>query len=366
MKFDFIIVGAGFAGCVLAERITSQVDQKVLIIEQRNHIGGNTFDYYDENSILTQKYGPHILHTNDSRVWEYLSQFTEWNGYVHRVLANVNDIDIPLPINLETMEALHSRSYTSEELENYFNDNKIDITKPQNSRDVILSQVGEELYDLFFKNYTKKQWGVYPEQLSAQVTKRLPVRLNRDSRYFADKHQGLPRNGFTCMFDKMLDNENIHILLNTNYKDVLDSIEFEKLIFTGPIDDYFDCKFGKLPYRSLDFKFETHDLVQYQNAGVVNYPNDHDYTRITEFKYLYEQSNPKTRICFEYPKDEGDPYYPIPRAENEILYKKYKDEAEKLENTYFIGRLAQYKYMNMDQVVAIALDVFDKKIKIGL
>lgn len=360
MKSDFLIVGAGFAGCTFAEKVASQCNKKVLVVEQRSHIGGNTYDYYNDDGILIQKYGPHIFHTNSKEVWDYLCQFTEWNNYVHRVIAKVNGKEVYLPINLDTMERLYNRNFTPEELENYFSEHRIKIDEIRNSRDVVVSQVGEELYNLFFKNYTKKQWGVYPEELDAQVTKRLPVRFNRDTRYFTDTWQGIPKYGYTKMFEKMLDNKNIHILLNTDYKEIIESVKFDKLIFTGPIDYFFDYMYGKLPYRSLDFKFETLDTEKYQNAAVVNYPNDHDYTRITEFKHFYLQKHKQTTICYEYPKDEGDPYYPIPMPVCHEIYTKYKKNADKLENVYFIGRLAEYRYLNMDQVVSEALKLFER------
>jgi len=359
MKVDFLIVGAGFAGCTLAERIATQLGKKVLLVERRNHIGGNAYDCHNEDAILIQKYGPHIFHTDSKKVWDYLCRFTEWNGYVHRVIAVVKGKEVYLPINLDTMERLYDRRFTPEELEAYFERQRVKIDKIRNSRDVVVSQVGEELYDLFFKNYTKKQWGLYPDELAPEVTKRLPVRFNRDTRYFTDRYQGIPRYGFTRMFERMIENKNIHLLLNTDYKEVVDSVGCDKLVYTGPIDYYFDYMFGKLPYRSLDFKFETLDMERFQNAGVVNYPNDHDYTRITEFKHFYLQQHHKTTICYEYPTAEGDPYYPIPNPECQEIYQKYKKEADRLKTVYFIGRLAQYKYLNMDQVVAAALDLFE-------
>lgn len=359
MKINFLIIGAGFAGCTLAERIATQLNQKVLIVEKQNHIGGNAYDYYNEEGILVQKYGPHIFHTNSKDVWNYLCQFTEWNNYIHRVIANVKGIEVYLPINLDTMERLYNYKFTPEQLRDYFERHRTKLDEVKNAKDVIISQVGEELYELFFKNYTKKQWGIYPEELDSQVTKRLPVRFNRDTRYFTDTYQGIPMYGYTRMFEKMLENKNIHILLNTDYKEIIDLVKFDKLIFTGPIDYFFDYIHGKLPYRSLDFEFETLNTEKYQNAAVVNYPNDYDYTRITEFKYFYLQRHHKTTICYEYPKAEGDPYYPIPKQENNEIYQKYKGEADKLKNVYFIGRLAEYIYLNMDQVVDRALKLFD-------
>lgn len=358
MKFDFIIVGAGFAGCTLAERIATQFGKKVLLVERRNHIGGNAYDYYNEAGILVQKYGPHIFHTNSRQVWNYLSGFTEWNGYVHKVLAKVNGKEVCFPINLNTMEAICERKFTPKELEEYFARRRIRRDKIENSRDVIVSQVGEELYDLFFKNYTKKQWGVYPEELDPQVSSRVSVRLNRDSRYFTDRYQGIPRRGYTEMFEKMLDNRNIHLLINTDYTKIADSLKCDVLVFTGPIDLYFEYVHGKLPYRSLKFRCKTLCAEKYQNAAVVNRPNDCDFTRTTEFKHMYLQKHSKTTICFEYPKAEGEPYYPVPRPESREIYLKYKKEADKLKGVYFLGRLGQYRYLNMDQVVAGALGMF--------
>lgn len=358
MNIDFLVVGAGLAGCTVAERIASQLHKKVLLVEQRDHIGGNAYDYYDEDGILVQKYGPHILHTNSDIVWNYLCQFTEWNDYVHRVIAKVNGKEVYLPINLETMERLYDRKFTPKELAEYFKKKSVKLNEIKNSRDVVVSQVGEELYDLFFKYYTKKQWGVYPEELDAEVTKRLTVRFNRDTRYFTDKYQGIPKHGFTKMVENILDNRNIHVLVNTDYKRIIDSVRFDKLFFTGPIDYFFDYVHGKLPYRSLDFKFETLNIEKFQNAAVVNYPNDFDYTRITEFKHFYFQKHHRTTICYEYPKSDGDPYYPIPKRDCNKIYEQYKKEAAKLKNVYFVGRLAEYKYLNMDQVVSRALKMF--------
>ncbi len=359
MKVDFLIVGAGFAGCTVAERIASLLGRKVLLVERRNHIGGNTYDYYNEEGILVQKYGPHIFHTNSKRVWDYLSRFTEWNGYVHRVLAAVRGLEVYLPINLETMERLYDRAFTPEELEEFFEERRLKLDRISNSRDVVVSQVGEELYELFFKNYTKKQWGVYPDELDPQVTRRLPLRFDRDTRYFTDAYQGIPKHGFTRLFERMIDNKNIHLLLNTDYRDIVEDVTFDRLVFTGPIDYFFDYIHGPLPYRSLEFRFETLDMEKFQNAAVVNYPNDHDYTRITEFKHFYLQKHHKTTICYEFPRDEGDPYYPVPRPECREIYRKYRKEAERLKTVHFIGRLAEYRYLNMDQVVDGALKLFE-------
>jgi len=361
--YDFLIVGAGFAGAVLAERL-AKIGNKVLVVEKRNHIGGNAYDYWNKEHILVQKYGPHIFHTNIEEVWNYLCQFTEWNRYIHRVIAKTKGKEVYIPINLDTMERIYCRKFTPEELKDFFEKQKVKIDEIKNSRDVVISQIGEELYELFFKNYTKKQWGVYPEDLNPQVLNRLPIRFNRDTRYFTDKYQGMPKYGYSKMFSQMFNNRNIQILLNTDLKKIISKIKFNRIIYTGPIDYYFDYIYGKLSYRSLDFKFETLNLEKYQNSAVVNYPNDYNYTRITEFKHFYPQiynnKMNKTTICYEFPKDEGDPYYPVPKRECEEIYFKYKNEIKKLKNVYFIGRLAQYKYLNMDQVVAEALKLFNR------
>lgn len=356
----YLIVGAGFSGATIAERLATQLGKKVLVVDKRDHIGGNAYDYYDNDGILIQKYGPHIFHTSNKAVWDYLSQFTRWNKYVHRVLAHVNGLEVHLPINLETMEKICKRSFTPEELRSYFERTRTKIDKIANSRDVIVSQVGEELYELFFKNYTKKQWGLYPEELAPSVTARLPLRFNRDTRYFSDKYQGIPEYGYTQLFGNLLHHTNIQVILGMDYRYVGTSLSFDKLIFTGPIDDYFDCIHGKLPYRSLDFEFKTLGVTRYQDAAVVNYPNDYDYTRVTEFKHFYFQNHPKTTICFEYPKTKGDPFYPIPKKEYLEIYKKYEKEAKKLKSVYFIGRLGRYSYLNMDQAVWQSLNLFEK------
>lgn len=360
MKVDVVVVGAGLAGSTIAERLANQFDKRVLVIDERSHIGGNTYDCYDESGVLVQKYGPHIFHTNSQVVWEYLASFTEWNDYEHKVLASVNGKEVSLPINLTTMEALFDRSFTAGELRAFFELHRVPMEHVENSRDVVVSQVGVELYELFFRNYTKKQWGVFPEELDAEVTKRLPVRENRDTRYFTDTFQGIPKFGFTRMFESMLSSKNIHLLLNTDYKQVLGDVACDRVFFTGPIDYYFDYKFGKLPYRSLTFNFEHHEMERLQQAGVVNYPNDNDFTRITEFKHFYKQRHHGTTICYEYPHADGEPYYPIPALECRQQYLRYAEEAKLLDKVHFVGRLAQYKYLNMDQVVLNALNLVEE------
>jgi UDP-galactopyranose mutase len=358
--FDYLIVGAGYAGSVLAERLARVANKKVLIIDKRNHIAGNAYDHYNEDGILVHKYGPHIFHTNSKDVFDYLSKFTEWHNYQHKVLASVDGQMVPMPINLNTINSLYGLNLSSGDVEDFFASRAEDVKKINTSEDVVVSKVGRELYEKFFRGYTRKMWELDPSELDASVTARVPTRTNKDDRYFTDTYQAMPLHGYTRMFEKMLAHPNIKIMLNTSYQEIMDEVSYKKMIFTGPIDEYFNFCYGKLPYRSLDFKFETLNKENFQPTGTVNYPNDYAFTRITEFKHLTGQQNSKTSIVYEFPKAEGDPYYPIPKPENAILYKKYQALADQLSNTYFVGRLATYKYYNMDQVVAQALTSFKK------
>ncbi len=358
--YDYLIVGCGFAGSVLAERLAREEDKKVLILDKRPHIAGNAYDCYDDTGVLIHKYGPHIFHTNSLDVFEYLSRFTEWCPYEHRVLASVDGQEVPIPINLDTINQLYGTKLTSAEVTDFFASKAEKRSPILTSEDVVVNTVGTELFEKFFKGYTKKQWDLYPAELDASVTARVPTRTNRDDRYFTDTYQAMPAQGYTAMFQKMLDHPNIHIMLNTDYRDVISMIPHKELIYTGPIDQYFDYRFGKLPYRSLEFRFETKDQEQYQKVGTVNYPNSYQYTRITEFKHLTGQQHHRTSLVYEYPQAEGDPYYPIPRAQNTELYNQYRKLAGTLDKVHFIGRLGTYKYYNMDQVVAQALALFRK------
>ena len=358
--FDYLIVGAGYAGSVLADRLARVANKKVLIIDKRNHIAGNAYDYYNEDGILIHKYGPHIFHTNSKEVFDYLSKFTEWHNYQHKVLASVDGQMVPMPINLNTINSLYGLNLSSADVEDFFASRAEDVKKITTSEDVVVSKVGRELYEKFFRGYTRKMWELDPSELDASVTARVPTRTNKDDRYFTDTYQAMPLHGYTKMFEKMLSHPNIKIMLNTSYQEIMDEISYKKLIFTGPVDEYFNYCFGKLPYRSIDFKFETLNSEDFQPTGTVNYPNDYAFTRITEFKHLTGQKNSKTSIVYEFPQAEGDPYYPIPKPENGLLYKKYQALADQLSNTYFVGRLATYKYYNMDQVVAQALSTFKK------
>lgn len=358
--FDYLITGAGFAGSVLAERLASQENKKVLIIDKRNHIGGNAYDHYNKEGILVHKYGPHIFHTNSRMVFDYLSQFTEWRPYEHRVLASVDGQLLPIPINLDTLNKLYGLNLTAFDVDAFFESKAEKTESVKTSEDVVVSRVGRELYEKFFRNYTRKQWGMDPSELDKMVTSRVPVRTNRDDRYFSDTFQAMPLHGYTAMFEKMLDHPNIKIMLNTDYHEIQKVIPYKEMIFTGPVDEYFDYRYGKLPYRSLEFKHETHHKEQHQPVAVVNYPNEHPYTRVTEFKHLTGQQHPNTSIVYEYPKADGDPYYPVPRPENAETYDKYKKLADVTDGVYFVGRLATYRYYNMDQVVAQALTLFKK------
>jgi UDP-galactopyranose mutase len=358
--FDYLVVGAGFAGSVLAERLARGAGKRVVICDVRPHVGGNAFDHHDEAGILVHRYGPHIFHTNSREVFDYLSQFTAWRPYQHRVRAWVDGQLVPIPINLDTINRLYGLNLNALEVENFLAARAERREQIRTSEDVIVSKVGRELYEKFFKNYTKKQWGLDPSELDASVTARVPVRTNRDDRYFTDTYQAMPLLGFTRMFERMLDHPNIKILLNADYHEVRRDIPHREVIYTGPVDAYFEHRFGKLPYRSLEFHFETKDVSVHQDAPVINYPNENPYTRVTEFKHLTGQIHPKTTIVSEIPKGDGDPYYPVPRPENAALYRKYEELAKATPNVHFAGRLGTYRYYNMDQVVAHALTLYAK------
>jgi UDP-galactopyranose mutase len=359
-SYDYLVVGAGFAGSVIAERLASQHDARILVVDRRPHVGGNAYDHLDEAGVLIHQYGPHIFHTNSDEIVDYLSQFTDWRPYEHKVLAEVRGQLVPIPINRTTLNKLFDLDLeTDEEAAAYLASRAETVEEIKTSEDVVINAVGRELYELFFQGYTRKQWGIDPSGLDKAVTARIPTRTNTDDRYFGDKHQIMPKHGYTAMFNKMLDHPNIDVLLSTDYKDIVDEIDAGHLVFTGPIDEYFGFRFGKLPYRSLRFEHKIVDQSQYQPVAVVNYPHPQvPYTRITEYKHLTGQSHSKTSITYEYPSAEGDPYYPIPRAENQALFKKYEALADSTPGVTFVGRLATYRYYNMDQVVGQALTAF--------
>ncbi len=356
--FDWLIVGAGFAGATLAERLASERDEKVLVIDRRPHIGGNAYDRHNDDGLLVHQYGPHIFHTNSEMIFEHLSKFTEWRKYEHRVLGKVDGMEVPIPINLDTVNKLYGLSLTSEELPAWFAAKAEKVDPIRTSEDVVVSVVGRELYEKFFQGYTRKQWGMDPSELDKSVTARVPTRTNRDDRYFTDEYQYMPKHGYTRMFEKMLDHPNIKVMTQTDYQDICKEVAFKRLIWTGPVDEYFGFRHGKLPYRSLKFRHETLDVEQALPTGTVNYPQTEAYTRISEYKHMTGQVHPKTAITYEYPSAEGDPYYPIPRPENAELYKKYERLAMATPNVWFVGRLATYRYYNMDQVTGQALATF--------
>jgi UDP-galactopyranose mutase len=357
--FDWLVVGAGFAGSVLAERLASQRGDKVLVIDRRPHVAGNAYDCHDEAGLLIHRYGPHIFHTNAQAIFDYLSQFTRWRPYEHRVRAAVDGQLLPIPINLDTVNRLYGLSLTSEELEAFFAERAEPVADIRTSEDVVVSRVGRDLYEKFFRGYTRKQWGVDPSELDKSVTARVPVRTNQDDRYFGDAFQFMPAEGYTRMFERMLSHPKITIRLGTDYSEVARD-SYRRLIFTGPIDEYFDFRFGPLPYRSLRFRHVTLNKEWHQPVAVVNYPQTHDYTRVTEYKHLTGQVHPRTSLTYEFPAAEGDPYYPVPRPENAALYKRYEQLALAARDVWFAGRLATYRYYNMDQVVGQALSTFTR------
>lgn len=360
--YDVMVVGAGFAGAVMAERLAAGSGKKVLVIDRRPHIAGNAFDRLDDAGVLIHQYGPHIFHTNSGDIVDYLSRFTEWRPYEHRVLADIDGLRVPMPINRTTLNLLYGLDLRSDEEAARFLASRSEPVEPiKTSADVVISAVGRELYETFFQGYTRKQWGMDPSELDKSVTARVPTRTNTDNRYFTDSFQAMPAEGYTAMFARMLDHPNIELLLGTDYAEVRDAYPHAHLVFTGPIDEYFGFRFGKLPYRSLHFKHENLDQPSFQQVAVVNYPSEKiPYTRVTEYKHLTGQQHPRTSITYEYPSAEGDPYYPIPREENQLLFKRYEALAIAQSDVTFVGRLATYRYYNMDQVVGQALATYRK------
>ncbi len=369
--FDTLVVGAGFAGSILAERLASQLGHRVLVIDRRDHVGGNAFDYTDEHGVLVHRYGPHIFHTNAEKVVEYLSNFTEWLPYEHRVVAEVDGKLVPIPINRTTINELYGLNLrTDEEVEAFYAERAEAIDYIRNSEDVVVAKVGRDLYEKFFRGYTRKQWERDPSELHASVCARIPTRTNTDDRYFNDSFQKMPAEGYTAMFESMLAHPNIEVRTSTEFGDVRDSVEYGHLVYTGPIDAYFDHRYGKLPYRSLEFELrheETPDGGLVYPTGTVNFPSaEVPYTRITEYRHLNGQlRHPHSTLHVEYPRSEGDPYYPIPNDETRALYKRYETLAAEQPNVTFVGRLARYQYLNMDQVTAQALQAFDRLVASG-
>jgi UDP-galactopyranose mutase len=366
--YDTLVVGAGYAGAIMAEQLATRAGHRVLVIDRRDHIAGNAFDYYDEHGVLVHRYGPHIFHTNSEKVVEYLSQFTEWRPYEHRVLAGVDGMHVPMPINRTTINMLYGLSLTTdEEVAGFLAERAEPVDYIRTSEDVVVAKVGRELYEKFFRGYTRKQWQRDPSELHSSVCARIPIRTNTDDRYFTDAFQNMPRDGYTAMFERILDHPNIEVRTATDYYDVAHEIEHEQLVWTGPIDKFFDYRFGKLPYRSLEFELvnePTPDGGYLLPSASVNEPSEEvPYTRRTEFRWMTGQErHDSSTYAVEYPRAEGDPYYPIPRDDTRALYRQYEALGEELPNVTFVGRLARYQYLNMDQVVGQALATAEKLI----
>jgi UDP-galactopyranose mutase len=360
MGYDIVVVGAGFAGSVIAERMASDMGKRVLVLDRRDHIGGNAYDELDPAGILVHRYGPHIFHTNSSEIFDYLSRFTEWRRYEHRVLAQVRGQLVPVPINRTTINRLFGLALRDEAaVEAFYAERAEPGAVPRTSEDVVVQGVGRELYELFFRGYTRKQWGLDPRQLDASVTARVPARTSDDDRYFTDRYQAMPAAGYTRMFERILAHPQIEVRLGVDFHDVENELDYRQLVYTGPIDAFFGHRFGHLPYRSLRFAFETVATDRFQQSGTVNYPDEAvPFTRISEFKHLTGQVHEATTIVREFPTAEGDPYYPIPRPDNRALYERYAALAAGTPGVEFVGRLGTYKYYNMDQVVGQALATY--------
>jgi UDP-galactopyranose mutase len=359
MRTEFLVVGAGFSGAVVAQRLAQQ-GHEVLVIDKRPHIGGNAHDRLDAHGVLVHPYGPHIFHTNGQRIVTYLSQFTQWRPYEHRVLAHVDGQLVPIPINIDTVNRLYGLNHTEQSIQSFFESVREPRAPLTTSEDVVLDAVGRDLYEKFFRGYTRKQWGLDPSQLAASVAARIPTRANHDDRYFTDHFQGMPLEGYTRLFERLLDHPRISVETSVDFFKVRARVRAKHVVYTGPVDAFFSYCYGALPYRSIEFEHRhLSDVERFQPVGTVNYPNDHEYTRITEFKHLTGQRHRGTSIVMEYPCAEGDPYYPIPRPANEALFKRYETLAARQTDVTFVGRLAQYRYYNMDQCVGAALKAAD-------
>lgn len=356
------MVGAGFAGSVCAERLAA-AGFKVLVVERRPHIAGNAYDYIDEAGILVHKYGPHIFHTNSERIFSYLSQFTEWRPYEHRALAQVDGKLLPVPINLDTINGVFGKDLEPEQCASFLASLVEPVRHPKNSEELAVGRVGRQLYEKFFLHYTRKQWGLDPSELDPSVLARIPVRTDRDNRYFSDRYQAMPRHGYTKMFESMLGHPKITVELNADFHEFRKKSRSAEIIYTGPIDEFFGYRYGRLAYRSLEFRFETVDQEFAQPVAIINHPNEHEYTRVTEFKHLTGQIHGKSTLAYEFPRAEGDPFYPIPRPQNAQLYQRYKLLADATPGVRFVGRLATYRYLNMDQVTGQALSAVDAILK---
>ncbi|MBD5405588.1 UDP-galactopyranose mutase [bacterium] len=359
-----LIVGCGITGITLARRIAEEKQEKVLIIDKKNHIGGNCYDYYDEG-ICIHKYGTHIFHTDNENVWNFLSTFTKWHPYMHKVKAVVEGIEIPVPFNINSIEMVFPSSMSeklqTKLIEKFGFGKKVSILELKKCNDKDLEILANYIYNNIFLNYTLKQWGVKPEDLDPLVTGRVPVYISKDNRYFQNRFQGIPLNGYTEMMKKILNHPLIEVKLNTDYKDVKELLQYDHIYYTGAIDEYFNYKFGELPYRSINLDFQKYDKEFYQSNSVINYPNNYSFTRIGEYKYFLNDKSDKTIVSFEYPEKfengKNERYYPIINEENLSLYQKYLTEAQKDERITFLGRLGDYKYYDMDKAIERVLNM---------
>lgn len=362
-----LVVGAGFSGATVANLLATELKEEVAVIDKKNYIAGNCYDYRDENNIMIHKFGSHIFHTKSDKVWNYLKQFTDFNTYMHKVIGNIDGIETHIPFNFNTLYDVFpfslARKLEEKLLDNFEVNTKVPILEFQNQDDDDLKFLANYVYENIFLHYTTKQWGVSPKDVDSAVTARVPIYLSKDNRYFQDKYQGIPIEGYTKVVEKMLDYKNIKIKLGTDFQDI-DSSNYNRIFYTGPIDEYFNYKFGQLPYRSVNFKLETYNKEYYQSNAVVNYPCNYDFTRIHEYKYYLDDKSAKTVIAKEYSESfelgKNERYYPIPNDENTQLYNKYLEEAKKLENVYFLGRLGDYKYYDMDKAILRAIELFEE------
>jgi len=362
VEHEIVVVGAGITGCTLAERFAAAMGKRVLVLEKRPHIGGNCYDFVDEAGIMVPRYGPHFFHTDNAAVWDYLSGFTAWRPYEHQVLSWVDSKYVPVPVNIDTVNILFGLNIRDEsEMEAWLKENTVSIEHPANSEESALARVGPLLYEKLFKNYTIKQWSLHPRELDAAVMDRIPVRMNRDDRYFSDRFQAMPAAGYTAMFERMLEHPKITVVTGSDYFEAKGGLgDYERLVFTGPIDRFFDYRYGRLQYRSLYFKYRTLDIKFFQPRAQINYPNDEEYTRITEPKHATGQKSDRTTIIEEYSTWDGEPYYPVLSGQNNDLYRRYREAAAGLDGVVFAGRLAEYRYFNMDQAFANALQLFER------
>ena len=362
-----LVVGCGFSGAVIANKIATELNEPVTIIDIKNHIGGNCYDYW-QDGICVHKYGTHIFHTSLKNVWDYISRFTKWYPYMHQVKGLIDGQEVPIPFNLNSIHQVFPKSIADKLekklIEKFGFNVKVPILQLRKANDEDLTFLADFVYEKIFLHYTLKQWGMTPEDLDPAVTGRVPVYISRDNRYFQDIYQGIPMSGYTPVIEKMLDNPLITVRLKTDFKTIQDTVQYDRLFYTGPIDEFFDYELGELPYRSLKFDFVTFDKPYFQSNSVINYPNNYDFTRIGEYKYFLDNRTDKTVVSFEYPQSfclgQNDRYYPIVRDENAALYQRYLDKAASLKNVYFLGRLGDYKYYDMDKAIAKALDLFEK------